>query len=427
MIRVENIQTYGWEAAIRGMRNPKNSWDKSDSKFPVEFDLDIDGNPIMSSGKTTCVIGENDLSLMKKLVAAGTDHSKFMRMIGVSMDITAPLYFDAELDTYKVGTVRNSCSFMHKGVSKPFDITDFSVHDDRIYEILTPREAKKYPLVYKFDTDEYKEYTCGNGRKYKVYRNGRVFSERFEYTDSYGSGRHWEVEEKECIPSITTPGYYDIRLGGRNGERWLLHRLVATLWCENPNNYTTVNHIDGDKGNNSADNLEWCSIQENIRKGFEANLYENCGSLGCLYKKWKNSHTVVDPLIRSQILSDHRNKGMTCEDISDKYGITVKQAKGIVSREQCENADLFSVCYSWEKTIDTLNGLRDLYLESKDDKIFQMIRCILPSGYNQRFTMSMNYAVLRNMYHARKNHRLDEWRLFCKIMEGLPYSELITM
>lgn len=417
MIKVEHIETYGWEAAVRGMRNPMNSWDKSDS-HPEIYGMEHYG----------FTVGENDLALMKKLVSAGTDHSKFMRMICVSMDITAPLYFDSELDTYKVGTVRNSCSFMHKGVSKPFEITDFSVHDDRVYEILSPRETKNYPLVYNYETEDYKEYTCWNGRKYKVYRNGRVFAERFEYTDSYGTGRNRVFEETECTPSVTKCGYYELHIGGRNGEKWMLHRLVATVWCENQNNYTTVNHIDGNKGNNSAENLEWCSLQDNIKKGFESNLYENGKSIGCTYKKWKNSHTIVDPFVRSEIVWDHRDKGMTCKEIADKYDITVKQANCIISNKPSENTELFLVCYMWERTIDTLNNLRESYLEDKSDKTFQMIRCILPAGYNQRFTIMMNYAVLRNMYHARKNHRLDEWRDFCKIMEEkLPYSELITM
>ena len=110
MIKFEYIQTYGWEAAIRGMRNPLNSWDRSDSIYK-------DGG---------CVIGKNDFELMQKLIKAGASHSKFMRFITVTMDITAPLYFWKEYDTYKVGTVANSCSTMHKIHSKPFSIDDFS-------------------------------------------------------------------------------------------------------------------------------------------------------------------------------------------------------------------------------------------------------------------------------------------------------------
>lgn len=112
MIRFEAVETYGWEAAVRGMRNPKNSWSKSDSVFSF-----LDGHPHL---------GPNDKKLMATLREAGTDHRKFMRMIVVSLDITAPLYWWAEFDTYKVGTVRNSCSKMHKLLEKPFEMNDFS-------------------------------------------------------------------------------------------------------------------------------------------------------------------------------------------------------------------------------------------------------------------------------------------------------------
>lgn len=198
MIKIENTVVYGWEAAVRGMRNPMNSWDKSDSK----------GN----------VIGENDLELMKKLVKAGSDHSKFMRMINVSVDIVAPRYWWAEYDTYKVGTVRNSCSTMHKIHDKTFTLEDFSTE-------------------------------------------------------------------------------------------------------------------------------QLNTISENMIKN----------------------------------------------------------------------------------VIDVLNVNRDLFIETKDKFYWWQMIQLLPSSYNQRSTVQLNYAVLRNMYHSRKAHKLDEWRAFCKWIEELPYSELITL
>lgn len=114
MITIEHIETYGWEAAIRGMRNPLNSWDKSDSAAYWDGDdWDYD-------------VGDKDFNLMQSLVKAGTDHSKFMRMIGISMDITSHQAWWAEFDTYKVGTVRNSCSKMHTIHVKAFEPDDFS-------------------------------------------------------------------------------------------------------------------------------------------------------------------------------------------------------------------------------------------------------------------------------------------------------------
>lgn len=217
MIKIENVETAGWKPAIRGMRNPLNSWDKSDSEV---FEIDYKGIGVD--------IGEKDLELMKKLSTAGTDHSKYLRMITVYCDITAPLYWWKEFDTYKVGTVANSCSTMHK------------IHD--------------------------KEFTLGD------------FS-------------HEHLAEDE----ISRP----------NGV-WL-------------------------------------------------------------------------PPIK--ILSN---------------------------------------------TIDTLNMFRELYIHTKDKKWWWQIIQLLPSSYNQKRTVMLNYQVLQNMYSSRKNHKLDEWQNFCKWVENLPYSELIT-
>lgn len=117
MIKFECTEVFNFEGALRGMRNPLNSWDKSDSEF-IPWD------------NSSFTIGENDLALAQKLIKAGSDHRKFLRQIFVSVDITAPLYWWKEFDTYKVATVANSCSTMHKIHSKPIEISDFSIDGD---------------------------------------------------------------------------------------------------------------------------------------------------------------------------------------------------------------------------------------------------------------------------------------------------------
>ena len=224
MIIVENIDVYGWKTAIRGMRNPMNSWDKSDSEFTE-----------------TPHIGENDFKLMQNLVVAGNDHSKFMRMINITMDITAPLYWWKEFDTYKVGTIANSCSTMHKIHTKEFTLSDFS------YEHLL--------------------------------------------------------------------GIYD----GKGAENGL---------------------------------------------------------------------------------------ALDASALHDK-------------------SVLFSPCGVLRLTIRMLNVCREKYLETKDKKYWWQMIQLLPSSYNQKRTVQFNYAVARNMYHARKAHKLDEWREFCEVLKSLPHSELI--
>lgn len=202
MLKIENVSTSGWKAAIRGMRNPKNSWAQIDSAV-------VNGNGF--------VVGNNDYDLMYKLASAGTDHGKFMRMIHVQCDVTAPLYWWKEADQYKVGTVTDSCSTMHKIHAKEFTLDDFS-HE------------------------------------------------------------HLNDESTDCLL----------------------------------------------------------------------------------------------------------------------------------------------------KLIDLLNCNRELFLKDKNKSWWWQMIQLLPSSYNQLRTWDLNYAVLQNIYHARRNHKLDEWHDFCDWIESLPYSDLIT-
>ena len=217
MIKLENYEVLGWEHAIRGMRNPMNSWEKSDSEFygdPWSCQSGVGG--CSNFGSCACYIGKNDLDLMTRLRNAGTDHRKFMRMITVYLDIIAPLYWWKEFDTYKVGTVANSCSTMHKIHTKEFTLEDFS-----------------------------------------------------------------------------------------------------------------------------------------------------------------------------------------CEKLYDPIG------------------DLRPI-------VDRLNVYRERYLETKDKNDWWQMIQLLPSSYNQKRTVMLNYEVLANIYKSRRNHKLDEWHTFCDWIEELPYSELIT-
>ncbi len=231
MLKIENAEVFGWEHAIRGMRNPMNSWEKSDSEFiTADGDHhDIIGNSgpwYGEDGWSENLIGPEDQKLMVKLSKAGTDHRKFMRMITVYLDITAPLYWWKEFDTYKVGTVANSCSTMHKIAAKEFTLGDFS--------------------------------------------------------------------------------------------------------CE---------------------------------------------------------HLISNEAIPGRVYS----------------------AKGMM-----------------EATVDNLNMFRKLYLETQDKKYWWQLIQLLPSSYNQRRTIMLNYEVLANIYKSRRNHKLDEWHTLCDWIETLPYSELIT-
>ena len=236
MIKIDNTKVVGWEAAVRGMRNPMNSWEKSDSVFLDEdgdyYTILGDTGPAYFKGSRKVSIGPNDYDLMMRLRNAGTDHRKFMRMITVYVDITAPLYWWKEFDTYKVGTVENSCSTMHKIHEKEFTLEDFCC------EHLMEDEAFAFPL----------------------------------------------------------------------GGGWRGLDALEVLKC----------------------------------------------------------------------------------------------------------------------TIEALNNARKRYLYTKDKKYWWQMIQLLPSSYNQRRTVMLNYEVLANIYKSRKDHKLDEWHELCDWIKRLPYSELIT-
>lgn len=146
MLKIEKTEVVGWEAAIRGMRNPMNSWDQSDSHYESEAleCHDLSGDPTKVYLVDKYVLGSNDLDLIMKLRAAGIDHRKFMRMIEVYVDITAPLYWWKEFDTYKVGTVANSCSTMHKIAAKEFTLEDFSC--EHLLDVTTSKDNESVYL-----------------------------------------------------------------------------------------------------------------------------------------------------------------------------------------------------------------------------------------------------------------------------------------
>lgn len=445
-MKFENTEVWGFEHALRGMRNPKNSWHKSDTQFgignvskimkmsnPTAFENGVvgtfEGIPcyITSDSKIKSfieyiAIGKNDMKLAQTLIRAGSEHRKFMRQIFVSVDITAPTYFMAELDTYKIGVTRNSSSFMHKGISKEFEIEDFACDDERIYQILSTRQEKaKNNIEYPYDTDEYRVYTTSSGRQYEIYRNGRVFSLPFSYTDTKRRTRNFD--KREVIPSITPSGYWTLNLGGRNNERWLLHRLVAYVWIDNPLNLETVDHIDNNKNNNSVENLEWVTREENIRREFADDLGRK-NNIKANYTNWKKS-SKLSPFEKNQLREKYQH-GVTQEELSYMFDISQSQVSAIISRKYgtSMNTELFEECWRWEQMLEMLNTLRDSYLETKDYKYFRAIRQMLPMSYLYHSTLTMNYENIFTMVKQRKNHMLSEWSEdFISWARTLPYAQ----
>ena len=426
MIKIEDVEVIGMRKAIKGMRNAMNSWNKSDSgviRCTELTECDKCAHKSIICNRSIFYIGKADMKLCKNLIKAGSSDRKFMRMIHVQADVTAPVYFLSELDTYKVGTVRNSSSFMHKGVSKAFEIEDFGVSEN-VIKILSSRTngEEKQKIYYPYETDEYRVYTNSNGREYEVFKNGRVFAKPFSYTDNYGKGRTRTFERKECNPSQTSNGYWELNLGGKSKEKWMVHRLVAYLWCDNPNGYATVDHLDGNKNNNSAENLEWVTREENIKRGFKNGLMRK-GNLRANYLNWKYSSKVT-PDIKHTIKKEYED-GKKQIDLAMKYMLCQSQISAII--RDCENTsdnkELFEYCWYWENMLKALNELRDIYLETKEKKYFIAIRQLLPMSYLYFSTFDLNYETLFSIYHQRKSHKLDEWRDFCEWIETLPYMK----
>lgn len=391
MIKIENTDVYGWEAAIRGMRNPMNSWDKSDSYWTYIEDTETE-----QRAKFEYFIGDSDLKLMKSLAKAGSDHGKFLRMITVTMDVTAPLYWWSEYDTYKVGTVANSCSKMHKLLAKPFEMNDFSFDKLHGYK----REVKQFTPEVDEDKEVWKK---------------TVEDDYYEVSD-YGRVRH---DGRILSGSIHKDGYVYVNI---RGKQYPKHRIVAEAFIPNPTNKPFVNHIDGNKQNCLATNLEWCTQSENAKHARENNLQPKGLST------YKGKFTLEQ---REEIKMLWDSGEFTRRELATKYEVSHTCINDIINDKYkyVEKVNVFETVA--RPIVDMLNELRDSWFNEEDQikkkVIWYSILQLLPSSYNQKRTVQLNYEVLRNMYHARRNHKLDEWHDFCAWCETLPYFKEICI
>lgn len=402
MIRIEHLETFGWEAAIRGMRNPMNSWEKSDS-FMCDVahcndscEHRVGEGMICDNGNLPdgIQIGPNDLDLMMRLRNAGTDHRKFMRMITVYVDITAPMYWWSEYDTYKIGTVANSTSKMHKMLAKPFEMNDFSFDKLPGYK----NEVGQYIPDFDYDKEVWTEI---GKTGYEVSDLGRI--------------RHGN---RILAGSCHSDGYIFATI---KGDQIPIHRFVATAFIPNPNNLPEVNHKDGNKMNNSVENLEWVTRSENMQHARDTGLQPRGLST------YKGKFT---PERREEIKNLWNSGKYSRREIAKMYDVSHTCINDILNSkyQYATKVNIFETVA--RPIVDTLNELRDSWLretdEEKKKRIWYSILQLLPVSYNQRRTVMLNYEVLANIYRSRRNHKLDEWHAFCDWIQTLPYSELIV-
>ena len=385
MIKVENIDVWGFEHAIRGMRNPLNSWSKSDSFCTVANNF---------------IVGENDLDLMKRLYKGGSEHRKYLRQIMVSMDITAPLYWWSEMDTYKVGTVANSCSKMHKLLYKPFEMSDFSFD--------------KLP-GYKNEIKQFVPSLTEEEISNEVWEN---FDDEYAIS-SLGRVKHkFKTHYRLLGGSLHDDGYRFVTL---HGKQYPVHRLVAKYFHKDTySEGLVVNHLDGNKQNNHADNLEWVTQKENIKHSKENNLQPI--PVNTYQGKFKPE--------QRQAIKDYYESGkLTKYELAEKYNVSWTCIDDII-RDRYKYAANVNIYEEVAKPlVDTLNELRDSYFNEQDDtvkkQIWYSILQLLPCSYNQKRTVTMNYENVVTMIKQRKGHKLDEWRTFIDILKELPYIEKI--
>lgn len=385
MIKIENVEVYGFEAAFRGMRNPMNSWNLSDSHFE----------------KGAYTVGENDLDLMRKLFSAGTEHRKFLRMIHVQMDVTAPLYWWSEYDTYKVGITANSCSKMHKLLSKPFEMGDFS------FDHLPGYRNEVIPFVPELAEEEI------------ALEHWRPIADRYEISN-LGRCKHiFENHYRIISGSKHSDGYIFVTL---YGKQYPIHRLVAEKFCENNNpcENIVVNHKDGNKQNNHADNLEWVTQSENVKHSYQ-NHFQPTG-VTTYTGKFSDAE-------RKQIKEEWDEGLLSKRQLAQKYNVSHTCINDIINDKYkyAGNVNVFEE--TARPIVDALNELRDSYFRSENEKtkkgIWYAILQLLPESYNQRRTIDMNYENVFTIIKQRTGHKLDEWNEFVSRLKGLPYIKEI--
>lgn len=432
MLEVKTLEIAGMASVLQALRLPFGKECRSEvmSKRVVD-DEGVFGYSLEYASKAE--INEKDLTLLSTLVKRGDEHSKCIRGIVVYAEISAPIMFWTEADTYRVGTERlSSESTMHTIGNGGLTIRDFDV-PQIIYDILDPERKAIEIQPLRIDAPEVlksviKEY-CG--RQYEVWNNGDIFSLPFDTEEIMPNGtirkRHFEKLQVKTGRTRNQQGYYQVRLGGKKGKTMVLHRILAECFVDNPHGYTIVNHKDGNKGNCSTSNLEWCTSSDNNKHAFEMGLKEI--TLKQRYLHYKNNLKWTDEDVA--YWKELRESGLTLQEIADKSGAALSIVNHYTNGHRFDNISEYSTWFNlakyYEDTIDQINDLAAIYKETGEFEYVIRIKEILPASFMQKRIQMFSYQALRRIYFQRKDHRLPMWREFCDWIKSLPFAkQLIT-
>lgn len=410
MIEISRVEVSNLANALYGMRLPMNSNKLSDSECLV-YNKKINNietiplNYVSNIHKVINVkIGEKDENLAKKLIIAGSEHRKFLRMINVSFVLTASQTFFSQFDTYKIGTVANSTSKMHKLMSKPFVPDMFSLEDLRGYK----KVVEQKPNVIDEKTELWKKFPLNEN--YEVSNQGRI--KRKEITL-----HNRTLSEKILTNTITSDGYFKVGVKINNIQKdKRVHQLVGITWLDNPNQYKEINHINGNKLDNRVENLEWCNSSQNQFHAINNHLQPN---------RVKNYEGKLTKEQRDKIKSEYKLGNITQRELGEKYKVSHSVINAIVNKKYNYGENVFNEYDFFLETLEKLNNLREEWLITHDKKVWDSLLLLLPMSFLQTRTISLNYEVIYNIIHQRKNHKLKDWETFINYMKELPYSDIL--
>ena len=420
MIKIELLEVAGLASVMQALRLPFGK----DARSYVESEATYSLARKEFTTRTKVVPHDNDMKLLETLVKNGDEHAKVLRGMVVYLAITAPIWFYRELETYRVGRERlSSESTVHTLGRSRVTIDNFCV-DDAIRRMLTETEGYG-AMPLRVDSPEILEKRIFeyNGRKYEVWNNGDIYSLPFSIKDSLGVIKTFE--KRKVIPSLKPDGYYSVRLGGRSGGNMQHHRLLALCFIPNddPDNKTQVNHMDGNRSNNTLSNLEWVSPLENTRHSYLIGNKKVTDRFRYLTHK---NNTKYTGNVLEDVLS-LRNAGFTLKEIAKKYNTSETTISRVCVKAYQPNKGLFERAEYYENTISRINDLVDEYKETNSTETLVELKDILPSTFIQRTVDMYSYQTLRRIYFQRRNHRMPMWHDFCSFIETLPFAKELIL